>query len=343
MSQHKITINDVADAAGVSVTTVSLVLSGKGRISAATVLRVNQAIEQLGFVRNRSASTLRGGESGVIGLIVRDLSHPFYAEMTAGLSEALEKQGKLLFLTQSGTQGQHLNRCFDSLVSQGVDGVVLGGGTDQAAEIITRVREQNIAMVCAARASSVDDVDTIRPDNAQAARLATEYLIRQGHQRIGWLGGNSASLTRAERIGGYCATLLQYGLPFRPEWIVECGNTQKEAADAAIQLLKQHPRLTAILAYNASTAMGCYFGLLRTGRDIGRGAVDSYYGQQMALMGFGDEPQAELTDPPLTFVTSSARDIGRAAAGRILYRMANPTAERQDLIIPPQLTVRGSA
>ncbi len=126
MSQHKITINDVADAAGVSVTTVSLVLSGKGRISAATVLRVNQAIEQLGFVRNRSASTLRGGESGVIGLIVRDLSHPFYAEMTAGLSEALEKQGKLLFLTQSGTQGQHLNRCFDSLVSQGVDGVVLG-------------------------------------------------------------------------------------------------------------------------------------------------------------------------------------------------------------------------
>lgn len=97
----KITINDVAAAAGVSVTTVSLVLSGKGRISAATMARVNEAIEQLGFVRNRSATMLRGGESGVIGLIVRDLSQPFYAEMTAGLSEALEKQGKLLFLTQS--------------------------------------------------------------------------------------------------------------------------------------------------------------------------------------------------------------------------------------------------
>ncbi len=105
--------------------------------------------------------------------------------------------------------------------------MVLGGGADKASQIVTRAREVNMALVCAARASSLEEVDAIRPDNAQAARLATEYLIRQGHQRIAWLGGHSASLTRAERLGGYCATLLQYGLPFRPEWIIECGNTQK--------------------------------------------------------------------------------------------------------------------
>ncbi|GHK51972.1 hypothetical protein KPZU09_17080 [Klebsiella pneumoniae] len=86
----KITINDVALAAGVSVSTVSLVLSGKGRISSATGERVNQAIEQLGFVRNRQAASLRGGQSGVIGLIVSDLSKPFYAELTAGLTDARE-------------------------------------------------------------------------------------------------------------------------------------------------------------------------------------------------------------------------------------------------------------
>ncbi|MGK3141252.1 Mal regulon transcriptional regulator MalI [Pantoea sp. C2G6] len=339
----KITINDVAAAAGVSVTTVSLVLSGKGRISAATITRVNQAIEQLGFVRNRSATMLRGGESGVVGLIVRDLSEPFYAEMTAGLSDALEKQGKLLFLTQSGKQSQHLNRCFESLVAQGVDGVVLGGGADKAGQIGARARELQMALVCAARASSLEEVDAIRPDNAQAARLATEYLIRQGHQRIAWLGGHSASLSRAERLGGYCATLLQYGLPFRPEWIIECGSTQKEAADAAVALLQQHPQLTAVLASNTTAALGCYFGLLRTGRTFGRGAVDSYYERQLALMGFGDEPQAELTDPPLTVVTSSAREVGRVAAERILQRMAQPDAAPQNVIVAPQLVVRGSA
>jgi LacI family transcriptional regulator of maltose regulon len=101
----KITINDVAQVAGVSVSTVSLVLSGKGRISSATGERVNQAIEQLGFVRNRQAASLRGGQSGVIGLIVSDLSKPFYAEL-AGLTDALESEGKMVFLTQGGYGGK---------------------------------------------------------------------------------------------------------------------------------------------------------------------------------------------------------------------------------------------
>ncbi|MFQ7459256.1 MAG: LacI family DNA-binding transcriptional regulator, partial [Klebsiella michiganensis] len=112
----KITINDVAQAAGVSVSTVSLVLSGKGRISSATGERVNHAIEQLGFVRNRQAASLRGGQSGVIGLIVSDLSKPFYAEMTAGLTDALESQGRMVFLTQGGHSGEKMLQRFDTLV-----------------------------------------------------------------------------------------------------------------------------------------------------------------------------------------------------------------------------------
>ncbi|TPV62909.1 LacI family DNA-binding transcriptional regulator, partial [Klebsiella pneumoniae] len=126
----KITINDVALAAGVSVSTVSLVLSGKGRISSATGERVNQAIEQLGFVRNRQAASLRGGQSGVlgsgvIGLIVSDLSKPFYAELTAGLTDALERQGKMVFLTQGGRSGEKMAQRFDTLAAQGVDGVII--------------------------------------------------------------------------------------------------------------------------------------------------------------------------------------------------------------------------
>ncbi|WP_034944227.1 Mal regulon transcriptional regulator MalI [Erwinia oleae] len=343
MSQKKITINDVADEAGVSVTTVSMVLSGKGRISTATAERVNQAIEALGFVRNRSAAMLRGGESGVIGLIVRDICHPFYAEMTAGLSEGLEAQGKVLFLTQSGARGQNIDRCFDSLAAQGVEGIVLGGGAENAAHLVGKAREQQIALICASRASSLDETDTIRPDNLHAAKMATEYLIRRGHHCIAWLGGSGSSLTRAERIGGYCATLMQYGLPFRSEWIVECGRQQRDVAALTEQLIHQHPTITAVLCHNASVALGCYFGLQRTGRTIGKGAVDSYYGQQMALVGFGDVPEAELTDPPLTFVTSSAREIGRSAAQRLLQRMADRQGAVQSVILPPILIERGSA
>ncbi len=337
MSQQKITIHDVAQAAGVSVSTVSLVLSGKGRISPATAARVNQAIEQLGYVRNRSASMLRGGESGVIGLIVRDLSQPFYAAMTAGLSEVLEQQGKVLVLTQSGQHGQHLQRCFDSLAAQGADGIVLGGAVAQAESLRLQAQEQNIALICAARASSLEKVDSLRPDNSQAARMATEYLIKQGHQRIAWVGGLGSSLTRAERIGGYCATLLQYGLPFRPDWIIECDDRQQSVSALTQALLHQHPRITAILAHNASTTLGCYFGALRSGRTLGEDAVDSYYTQQLALVGFNDDPQPELNDPALTFVSSEARIVGRRAAERILQRLAQPQADVQTLIVPPQL------
>ncbi|WP_163484696.1 substrate-binding domain-containing protein, partial [Escherichia coli] len=84
-------------------------------------------------------------------------------------------------------------------------------------------------------------------DNMQAAQLVTEHLIRRGHQRIAWLGGQSASLTRAERVGGYCATLLKYGLPFHSEWVLECESSQKQAAEAMTGLLRQNPTITAVL------------------------------------------------------------------------------------------------
>lgn len=167
--------------------------------------------------------------------------------------------------------------------------------------------------------------------------MATEYLIKQGHQRIAWVGGLGSSLTRAERIGGYCATLLQYGLPFRPDWIIECDDRQQSVSALTQALLHQHPRITAILAHNASTTLGCYFGALRSGRTLGEDAVDSYYTQQLALVGFNDDPQPELNDPALTFVSSEARIVGRRAAERILQRLAQPQADVQTLIVPPQL------
>ncbi|WP_275555495.1 Mal regulon transcriptional regulator MalI [Mixta sp. Marseille-Q2659] len=335
MSQKKITIHDVAEQAGVSVTTVSLVLSGKGRISAVTARRVSEAIDTLGYVRNRSAVSLRGGESGVIGLIVRDICHPFYAEMTAGLSETLEAQGKILVLTQSGNTGQNLQRCFESLLAQGVDGIVLGGGAENATGLPSQAREAGIALVCAARASSLDEVDSIRPDNMQAARMATEFLIKQGHHRIAWVGGSGGSLTRAERIGGYCATLLQYGLPFRHEWIIE-GEPQHIAARTEA-LLHAAPSITAIVCHNMTVALSCYFGALGTGRTLGQGAVESWYGQQVALVGFGDASQLQMSELPLTRVSIPARETGRQAALRLLHRLSQPESDTQNIILPAAL------
>ena len=199
-----------------SVSTVSLVLSGKGRISTATGERVNAAIEELGFVRNRQASALRGGQSGVIGLIVRDLSAPFYAELTAGLTEALEAQGRMVFLLHGGKDGEQLAQRFSLLLNQGVDGVVIAGAAGSSDDLRRMAEEKAIPVIFASRASYLDDVDTVRPDNMQAAQLLTEHLIRNGHQRIAWLGGQSSSLTRAEPVSYTHLIHYNFTKPLKP-------------------------------------------------------------------------------------------------------------------------------
>ena len=155
-------------------------------------------------------------------------------------------------------------------------------------------------LVFASRASYLDDVDLIRPDNMQAAQIVTEHLIRRGHQRIAWLGGQSSSLTRAERVGGYCATLLKYGLPFHSEGAgvrvePEAGGRGDGGAAAA------NPTISAVLCYNSVIATGAWFGLMRAGRQSGEAGVESYFEQRVALAAFAELPEEALDDLPLTW------------------------------------------
>lgn len=162
MNLRKVTIVDVAQQAGVSVTTVSLVLSGKGRISRKTADKVNAAIEELGYVRNQQAATLRDNISNVIGLIVKDITEPFYAEVAAGVSEYAETQGKQVFLTQCGNSSARFARSLDSLIRYGVDGVIVGGGKFLTNDVVERINHYQIPMVCAARASEFSGIDVVR-------------------------------------------------------------------------------------------------------------------------------------------------------------------------------------
>lgn len=336
----KTTIHDVALAAGVSVSTVSLVLSGKGRISSATGERVNAAIEQLGFVRNRQASALRGGQSGVIGLIVRDLSAPFYAELTAGLTEALEAQGRMVFLLHGGQDGEQLSQRFAMLLNQGVDGVVIAGAAGNSDALRERAEEKGIPVVFASRASYLEEVDTVRPDNMQAAQLLTEHLICLGHQRIAWLGGQSSSLTRAERVGGYCATLLKFGLPFHSDWVLECASSQKQAAEAITALLRHNPTISAVVCYNETIAMGAWFGLMKAGRQSGEIGVDRYFEQQISLAAFADVAENVLDDLPIIWASTPAREIGYTLAERILQRIGHEEIHSRSQTISARLVTQ---
>lgn len=229
---------------------------------------------------------------------------------------------------------------FETLISQGVDGVIIAGAIDKGSELRDRAAEVGMPLVFASRASYLDDIDLIRPDNMQAAQIVTEHLIRRGHQRIAWLGGQSASLTRAERVGGYCATLLKYGLPFHSEWVVECESSQKLAAEAMASLLRHNPTITAVLCYNNVIATGAWFGLMRAGRQSGEDSVESYFKQRVALAAFAEVPESALDDVPLTWVTTPAREMGQSLAECILRRLEKGQMSARNQIMPPRLVTR---
>ncbi len=158
-------------------------------------------LKSWGFARIRQASALRGGQSGVIGLIVRDfILRRFTPDSMPDRRKLCKAQGRMVFLLHGGKDGEQLAQRFSLLLNQGVDGVVIAGAAGSSDDLRRMAEEKAIPVIFASRASYLDDVDTVRPDNMQAAQLLTEHLIRNGHQRIAWLGGQSSSLTRAERV-----------------------------------------------------------------------------------------------------------------------------------------------
>lgn len=336
----KVTITEVAKHAGVSVSTVSMVLGNKGRISPDTADKVNKAVQDLGYIRNRAAANLRSNNSEIIGLILKDISDPYYSEVAAGISEEIEKQGYMLFLAQCGDQQDKFDKCLLTMAHQGVGGIAFCPIGDNQHFDIESLKSYNLPLVCISRASVDKQIDYVGPDNSYAARLATEHLIKKGHRRIAYVGGKLSSLCRAERIGGYCSTLMQFGLPFKPEWVIDCNKSQTAAAEAVHQLLSKHPQITALLCHHSSTALGAVYGVNRTGRTVGK---DQFVGEQVAIIGFDDVEEAQLTEPPLTFINSNAREMGKQAAKRLIEQIHSEDNSPYSLILPPHLIVRESA
>ncbi|WP_039850187.1 Mal regulon transcriptional regulator MalI [Grimontia indica] len=338
MHLKKVTITDVAEHAGVSVTTVSMVLGNKGRISPDTAEKVNKAVTELGYVRNRAAANLRSNSSEIVGLILKDISDPYYAQVAAGLCEETEKQGYMVFLAQSG-DAEKFEQCMLTMARQGVGGIAFCPTNENQQVDADVLKAHNLPLVCISRASVNHQIDYVGPDNASAAKMATEYLIEQGHRRIAYVGGKSSSLCRAERVGGYCSTLMQFGLPFKPEWVVECEPGQAPAAKAVEALLASHPQISAVLCHYSSTAVGAVQGVLRLGRNVGN---DTIFNKEISIVGFDAVQEAELTEPPIVFVNSDAKEIGRQAAKRLIEQLEKSDSAPRKIIVAPSLTNHSS-
>ncbi|HEY1843261.1 MAG TPA: LacI family DNA-binding transcriptional regulator [Buttiauxella sp.] len=328
-----ITLAMVAERAGVSTATVSMVLRNRGRISEATRQRVLLALDEMGYVYNQTAANLRNRTSNQVGLLLHDITNPFYGEMTAGLSHEMERHDLLLFLANSEESGERQQKFVDSLMRNSACGMVLCAARETSPLFFETLKRRNIPVIMVVRPFEDVAFDFVGTDNFLGTRLATQHLIRLGHRHIAFIGGSQGSTTRAQRIGGYTSRLLENNIQPESEWIVTSQASQSDGARAAEALFLRFPQITAAVCYQDIVALG----VMQTLRKMGR-----VPGKDFALIGFDDVTEASLVQPALTTVSVAAKEIGRKAGELLLSRIQGNDEPPKRIILPPTLVVRES-
>ena len=326
------TLKEIARHAGVSPATVSLVLRSSPLVAKTTQVRVQLAMDELGYVYHRAAANLRAGSTETIGLLVSEITNPFYAELTAGIDAALDRAGWVAFLANAGESPARQDRFIERMREQRVDGLLLCPAEGTLPDAIQRLRQVGLPCVQMLRHVDGGMRDYVSPDYQLGMTLAVDHLVGLGHRRIAYVGGGRRTSAAQERAAGYREALARHGLPIGP--VVDCLPTREAGAHAVAMLLRGIPSdPTAVLCYNDICAFGVMLGLTDKGIAPGR---------DCAVVGFDDVVESAYCRPALTTLAARPREIGEAAATLLLHRIKAPEARAERIILPPRLIVRDS-
>ncbi len=330
---RRATIDDVARHAGVSRATVSQVLGQVGRISPATRGHVLSAMTEIGYVYNEGAAHLRRGTSRAVGLLVHDIANPFYAEMTAGVTAVLEREGLLVYLANSAESVERQDMFLNSFRQRDVAGLILCPARQTTADTLDRLAAWRLPTVVSVRYLEQHGFDFVGVDNLGGTREATRHLIAAGHTGIAFVGGAQVSTSRSERLQGFREAMLHAGLPIPNGAEVACAATLEAGSEAALGLLAQRAETTAFVCYHDVVALGVLIGLQRVAPAQARG---------IAVVGFDDIEAARLWSPSLTTVSITPWRLGEAAGQALLERIASPSLPPRLIRLPTTLIVRES-
>lgn len=331
--RSKATILDIAREAGVSKSTVSLVLQGSDLIRPETVGKVRRAIEQVGYVYNRGAANLRKAHSNVIGMVINDLTNPFFAELAVGIERVFQGAGIIPFIANTAENPIRQEEVLKSLMEQGVAGLIVSPARGTAAEAFRRIETAGIPVVFAMRRLPGSRIPAVVPDNRRGAALATQHLIRKGHRRLAFLGGFSDMIAHHERLGGFGDACMAAGIG-STEVISVQGETNRKGGMACLDtVMAMAEPPTAALCFNDAVAFGVMLALRKRGLEPGT---------DFAVVGFDDVVEAQHYVPALTSVTVDTAGLGERAAHAMLKMIQSGTTRAEDHIGAVNLVVRES-
>ncbi|MDJ0995510.1 MAG: LacI family DNA-binding transcriptional regulator [Dinoroseobacter sp.] len=325
------TIKDVAARAGVSKSTVSLVLQNSPLAKEETKALVRQAAAELGYVRNRAAATLRGAGTGLIGLVINDLRNPFFTEFAASAQMAFAKRGFATVIGNADEDPSQQERVVSEMLEHDVSALLISPcyGENDAIRAIVRAGIPAL-QVLRAEDGAGPRLPFFSYDYAKGSILAMGHLKDQGLRKIAFVGGIEGRGITNERQGGYLEGMRRMGvkpliLPGRP--------TRAFGRTAAAKLLRDHPEVEGAICFNDLTALGLMTGLLDAGKMPGR---------DMAVVGFDDIEEAQLSHPPLTSIRCDIEAFGARAADILLTWLETDTPPGQLNRVPVKLEARAS-
>jgi LacI family transcriptional regulator len=330
--EDRATIIDVARRAGVSKSTVSLVLGGSSLVAESTRERVTDAMAQLGYIYHRGAATLRGAQSGLLGMVINDLSNPFYVELAIGIEQACQGGSYIPFLANTAEDPVRQQEVIRSMREHGAAGLVLAPAVGTSARELKSLLA-GLPVVLVMRRLPGLKASFVAPENKDGARKATAHLVANGHTRIAFIGGLASMLVREERLAGYRLALEDAGIRFDGSLVIDTTTNYSGGGAAAPQLLKLHEPATAALCFNDVVAIGLVRALTAAGVSVG---VD------FAVIGFDDIEEARHTLPALTTVAVNGRNLGIRATQLLMRQLASGDFEPETIACPTTLIVRAS-
>jgi LacI family transcriptional regulator len=326
--KDRVTLVDIASDAGVSRATVSLVLRNVPSVAPATRKRVLQSINRLGYVYHRGAANLRTQRSHAIGLVVSDITNPFFAEIIIAIEDWLGSAGLVTILGNTSENPEKQQRLLKSLSEYPADGILIcptQGSITEVGSFGGRLPP------VVAFTRPLNGIDYAGVDNLAGSELAIDHLAKLGHRQIAFIGGPSALSSAQQRFLGYQQGLEKNGIPFREDLFIEEAPNRKGGFEGLTTALSLSPAPTAAVCFNDVVALGAIEALRSSGKEPGR---------DFSIVGFNNIADAHFGG--LTTVDTSPAKIGEAAADLLLHRIKEPSAPVRQVILTPRLIVRQS-
>ncbi|PCJ31461.1 MAG: LacI family transcriptional regulator [Alphaproteobacteria bacterium] len=319
----RVTLRDVAKESGVSVATVSYVLNDSGSVGNKVKEQVRSTINRLGYTPNFSAQAIRTGRTKTLGIIIPDLKNPFFPELAQSVESAARDSGFAVFLVDTQESVEAEAEGISKLIKHGVEGIIWCPSSEKDC---FKKYAGSIPVVVIDR--PLPNYDTVYSDYSKGGKLLAQYLLSEGHRKIGLISGPQTIESAAQRRKGF---LEEIGIQAEIIWEIENPFSIKLCPEAVSELKKQ--AVSVIVAGNDMIAIGAIKTLNKLKINVP---------ESVSVVGFDDVPWSDIVHPSLTTIRQPLSELGKEAVNLLLRRIGNLTASKKSVILDVQLVVRDS-